>query len=158
LFLYADGDSSKRTVTEYRQIRIDRARPVVALGVEPLGELPRVSYRRVAPYEFRVRVKGARRPFLLAVDETFAPGWHLETGGRDSTGLTHVRVNGYANGWRVPWKGNYQLTITYGPEQLARWAGRIDLVLVSFVAAVWLVRVARRRPRGSASDGSSSST
>jgi len=158
LFLYADGDSSKRTVTEYRQIRIDRARPVVALGVEPLGELPRVSYRRVAPYEFRVRVKGARRPFLLAVDETFAPGWHLETGGRDSTGLTHVRVNGYANGWRVPWKGNYQLTITYGPEQLARWAGRIDLVLVSFVAAVWLVRVARRRPRGSASDGSPSST
>jgi hypothetical protein len=158
LFLYADGDSLARTVTEYRQIRIERARPVVALGVAPLAQLPRVSYRRVAPYEFRVRVDGARRPFLLAVDETFAPGWHLETGGRDSTGLTHVRVNGYANGWRVPWKGSYDLTVTYGPEQLARWAGRIDLVLVLLVAAVWLVRVAWRRPRFGASDGARSST
>jgi hypothetical protein len=157
LFLYADGDSLARTVTEYRQIRIERARPVVALGVAPLAHLPRVSYRRVAPYEFRVRVDGARRPFLLAVDETFAPGWHLEPGGRDSTGLTHVRVNGYANGWRVPWKGSYDLTVTYGPEQLARWAARIDLVLVSLVAAVWLVRAAWRRPRLVASDDARSS-
>jgi arabinofuranan 3-O-arabinosyltransferase len=156
LFLYADGDSAGRTVAEYREIRISRAHPVVALGVAPLGELPRVSYRRVAPYEFRVRVKGARRPFLLAVDETFAPGWHLETGGRDSTGLAHVRVNGYANGWRVPWKGTYELTVTYGPEQLARWAGRIDLVLIPLVAALWLVRAARRRPRLSPSDESRS--
>jgi len=156
LFLYADGDSPRRTVTEYRQIRIDRARPVVALGVAPLGELPRVSYRRVAPYEFRVRVEGARRPFLLAVDETFAPGWHLETGGRDSTGLAHVRVNGYANGWRVPWKGTYELTVTYGPEQLARWAGRIDLVVIPLVAALWLVGAARRRPRLAPSDASRS--
>ena len=67
-------------------------------------------------------------------------------------------MNGYANGWRVPWKGSYDLTVTYGPEQLARWAGRIDLVLVLLVAAVWLVRVAWRRPRFGASDGARSST
>jgi hypothetical protein len=157
LFLYADGDSPTRTVTEYRQIRIDRARPVVALGVAPLAELPRVSYRRVAPYEFQVRVEGARRPFLLAVDETFAPGWHLEIGGRDSTGVAHVRVNGYANGWRMPWRGSYDLTVTYGPEQMARWAERIDLVLIPLVAALWLLWAARRRPRLSASDESRSS-
>ena len=91
LFLYADGGGGSRTVTENREIRINRARSVIALGVAPLGELPKVSYQRVAPYEFRVRVEGARRPFLLAVGETFAPGWHVESKGRGmSASLTCV--------------------------------------------------------------------
>ena len=146
LFLYADGGSLSRTVTEYRDIGINRARSVIAVGVAPLGDLPKVSYRRVAPYEFRVRVEGARRPFLLAVGETFAPGWRVEAEGRELTGLAHVRVNGYANGWRLP-RGTYELTVTYGPERLARWAGRIDLVLIPLVAALWLgwVAISRRR-------------
>jgi hypothetical protein len=138
LFLYADGGGRSRTVTEYREIRINRARSVIALGVAPLGELPKVSYQRVAPYEFRVRVEGARRPFLLAVGETFAPGWHVESKGRVMTGLAHVRVNGYANAWRLPWKGTYDVTITYGPERLARLAQRIDLVLIPLVLVMWL--------------------
>jgi arabinofuranan 3-O-arabinosyltransferase len=147
LFLYADGDIRSRTVTEYREIAINRPRPVVALGVAPLGTLPKVSYRRVAPYEFRVRAEDVRRPFLLAVGETFAPGWRVEAEGRDSTDLAHVRVNGYANAWRVPWRGSYELTITYGPEQLARWAGRIDLVLIPLVLVLWLgwATLTRRR-------------
>jgi hypothetical protein len=146
LFLYADGDSASRTLTEYREIGIDRARSVIALGVAPLGELPKVSYRRVAPYEFRVRVEGARRPFLLAVGETFARGWRVEAAGRELSGLAHVRVNGYANGWRLP-RGTYELTITYGPERLARLAQRIDLVLIPLVLMLWLgsAAVVRRR-------------
>ena len=146
LFLYADGDSASRTVTDYRKIGINRARSVIALGVAPLGELPKVSYRRVAPYEFRVRVEGARRPFLLAVDETFARGWRLEAAGRELSRLAHVRVNGYANGWRLP-RGTYELTIIYGPERLARLAERTDLVLIPLVLVLWLgsAAVARRR-------------
>jgi arabinofuranan 3-O-arabinosyltransferase len=146
LFLYADGDGRSRTATEYREIAINRPRPVVALGVAPLGALPKISYRRVAPYEFRVRVANARRPFLLAVDETFAPGWRVEAAGRDLTGLAHVRVNGYANAWRLPWRGTYEVTVTYGPERLARLARRMDLVLIPLVAFLWLGwGVARRR-------------
>jgi hypothetical protein len=133
-------------VTEYREIAINRPRPVVALGVAPLNALPNVSYRRVAPYEFRVRVENARRPFLLAVEETFAPGWRVEAEGRDLTGLAHMRVNGYANAWRLPWRGTYEVTVTYGPERLARLARRMDLVLIPLVAVLWLGwGVARRR-------------
>jgi hypothetical protein len=147
LFLYADGDGRSRTVTEYREIAVNRPRHVVAVGVAPLGALPKVSYRRVAPYEFRVRVHNPRRPFLLAVGETFAPGWRVEAGGRTLNDLDHVRVNGYANGWRLPWRGTYEVTVTYGPERLARWARRIDLVLIPLVLVLWLgsAVVARRR-------------
>jgi hypothetical protein len=151
LFLYADGDGRSRTVTEYREIAINRPRPVVALGVAPLSVLPKISYRRVAPYEFRVRVQNARRPFLLGVGETFAPGWRVEAAGRELTGLAHVHVNGYANAWRLPWKGTYEVTVTYGPERLARWARRTDLVLIPLVPVLWLgwAAVGRRRRRPS---------
>ena len=58
-------------------------------------------------------------------------------GPRD-VGLAHVRVNGYANAWRLPWRGTYDVTITYGPERLARLAQRIDLVLIPLVLVMWL--------------------
>jgi arabinofuranan 3-O-arabinosyltransferase len=148
LFMYADGGDRVRTVTEYRDISIDRPRPAVALGVLPVDARPRVSYRRLTPDEFRVRVQDARGPFLLALSETFAPGWRLDAEGRDSTHLAHLPVNGYANGWRVPWSGTYEITIAYRPERFARWARRADLLLIPFVAALWfsLRAAARGRP------------
>ena len=149
LFLYADGSADARTVTEYREITVNRPRPAVALGAVPVVALPKISYRRVAPDEYRVTVHGARRPFVLAVSETFAPGWRVDAEGRDTSGLVHLPVNGYANGWRLPWTGTYELTISYGPERLARWARRADLVLLPLVAALWLGRrvAVRRRLR-----------
>ena len=65
--------------------------------------------------------------------ETFARGWRVEAQGASCPASPHVRVNGYANGWRLP-RGTYELTITYGPERLARSAGRFDLVLIPLVA------------------------
>ena len=147
LFLYADGGAGARTVTEYREIAVNRPRPAVALGVVPAVALPKVSYHRVAPDEYRVRVQGARGPFLLAVSETFAPGWRVEREGHDTSGLVHLPVDGYANGWRVPWSGTYELTIRYEPERFARWARRIDLVVLPLVAALWLGRRAAVRRR-----------
>lgn len=149
LFMYADGGDRVRTVTEYRDISVNRPRPAVALGVLPVDARPRVSYRRVAPDEFRVRVQDARGPFLLALSETFAPGWRLDAEGRDATRLAHLPVNGYANGWRLPWSGTYEVTIAYRPERFARWARRADLVLIPLVAALWFGWhvAARGRPR-----------
>jgi arabinofuranan 3-O-arabinosyltransferase len=130
LFFYADGAGGSATVTEYRDVSIQRGRPEEAIAVVPDDRLPRISYRRVSPYEFRAHVVNARRPFLLVAAETYAPGWRVEAKGRGSDGVEHLRVNGYANGWRIPWEGTYDLTISYAPERLARLAGLADLFLV----------------------------
>jgi arabinofuranan 3-O-arabinosyltransferase len=146
LFLYADGIRGGRrlTRTEYRGVRVASAAPEMAVAVAPIIPLPEVSYRRTAPDEFRVRVEGADRPFLLVAAETFAPGWELEASGRDSVDVKHLRVNGYANGWRVPWTGSYELTISYGPERLAEAARTLDLIAVP-LGVVALVLIPRRR-------------
>jgi arabinofuranan 3-O-arabinosyltransferase len=145
LFLYADGGGSKPTVTEYRELRVERPQPAIAVGIAPVRHLPEVSYGRVAPYEFRVHVRGAGGPFLLVLSETFAPGWRVEVPGHSSGGASHLRVNGYANGWRLPWRGTYDLKITYRPEQLALWAARSDLVLIPLALVLSLGRWGVRR-------------
>jgi hypothetical protein len=149
LFLYADGGGGARTVTEYRDIAIRRPQPVLPVGAVPLDRLPNVSSRQLTPSEFRVHVKDAHGPFVLVLTETYAPGWHIEIDGHDSNGLAHLRVNGYANGWRVPWRGTYDFTITYAPERLARLAGLADLVLVPLSLMLFLGwRVWTRRRAG----------
>ena len=129
LFLYADG-GGRRTISEYRRITIAKSVPRIAVAVAPVVRLPEVTYQRVSPSEFHVRVRGARAPFLLVATETYAPGWRLQRPRGRHRGATHLRVNGYANGWRLPWSGSYELTIDYAPERLAELARRLDLVAI----------------------------
>jgi hypothetical protein len=147
LFLYADGGGDTTTQTEYRAISVERARPVEAIAIQPAVRLPHVSYRRVSPSKFRVHVANARRPFLLVASETYAPGWRAHAAGRSSAGVEHLRVNGYANGWRIPWRGTYDLTLEYAPEQTARLARLGDLVLIPLTVAAWLAWRLRARLR-----------
>ncbi len=46
-----------------------------------------------------VRTRGASPPFVLVLNESFHPEWQAEAGGVQ---LTHVRANGFANGWLAP--------------------------------------------------------
>jgi hypothetical protein len=138
LFLYADGGGDTTTVTEYRRLSITEGRPYDAIALVPATRLPGVSYRRVAPYEFKAHVTNARRPFLLVTAETYAPGWRVESKGRSSKSVEHMRVNGYANGWRIPWKGTYDVTITYGPERYARAARRFDMIFIPLSLLAWI--------------------
>ena len=117
VFLYADGVAGGRGVTrtEYRGLTVSSPASDIGVMVQPPARLPQVSYRRTGPDEFRVRVVGAERPFVLVAAETFAPGWRLER--EDARAVEHFKVNGYANGWRVPWTGSYELTISYRPER-----------------------------------------
>jgi hypothetical protein len=157
LFLYADGGGGTTTKTEYRAITVQKARPFEMVAAAPAGALPTVTARRVSPYEIEAHVTRARRPFLLVANETYAPGWRIEARGHSSEGVEHVRVNGYANGWRIPWTGTYDVKITYGPERLAQAARRFDLVLIPLSLLLWFAwrsgagrRGRRRLTRGAA--------
>ncbi len=149
LFLYADGGADEPTVTEYRALATGSPPLPLAVAALPEIDLPELDYRRQTPYSFRARVHDATRPFVLVTTETFAPGWRVEASGGRSGSAPHFRVNGYANGWQIPWTGSYELTIAYAPERPARVARLVDLAAVP-IAVLLLVLWPRgfRRRRG----------
>jgi arabinofuranan 3-O-arabinosyltransferase len=138
LYLYADGGADEPTVTQYRSLATGSPPLPLAIAAVPKVSLPEVTYRRQSPYSFRARVRNARRPFVLVTTETFAPGWKVEASGGRSGDVSQFRVNGYANGWRIPWTGSYDLTIAYAPERPARVARLVDLAAVP-IAVLLLV-------------------
>jgi arabinofuranan 3-O-arabinosyltransferase len=138
LYLYADGGADEPTVTQYRALATGSPALPLAVAAVPKVALPEVTYRRQTPYSFRARVRDARRPFVLVTAETFAPGWKVKASGGRTGDVPHFRVNGYANGWRIPWTGSYDLTIAYAPERPARVARLVDLAAVP-IAVLLLV-------------------
>jgi arabinofuranan 3-O-arabinosyltransferase len=143
LFLYADGGGDSPTVAEYRDLDVAPLVSVAIIGMPRRQSLPAVSTHREAPWKLRVHIRDARAPFLLVTSEAYDPGWEAKSDrGRDSA-LRHIRVNGFANGWLVPWRGSYELTLEYEPEQYARGARWLSL----FAPVVLLGWSGRRRIR-----------
>ncbi len=145
LFVYADGSGDALTVTDYRKLTFAPLLSTVLLGRPSWTRLPQIIYRRVSPSEFTARVVGTTDR-LLVVAERQGPAGRCVLGGRDSSDLSHVTVNGYANGWLIPWKGSYELKIFYAPERytrLARWFGLSRHASRRGVAARWASKNAR---------------
>jgi arabinofuranan 3-O-arabinosyltransferase len=143
LYLYADGGGDGPTVNEYRDIDVGPLGSVAIIGEPPRRSLPVVLAQRETPWKLRVKIRNAREPFLLVTSEAYDPGWEAESDrGRDSA-LRHIRVNGFANGWLVPWHGSYELTLEYEPEQYARGARWLSL----FAPVLALGWIGRRRIR-----------
>jgi len=135
LFLYADGEGDGSTVVEYRGLHVGPVGSVALVGIPKRRPLPRIVATRTDPWKFKVRVENAQSPFLLATGEAFAPGWKATAEGHPDSELRHVEVNGYANGWLVPFKGSYEMTLEYGPERYAQAARVLSIVGLLFILA-----------------------
>lgn len=101
------------------------------------GVLPSLEWKKIDSTRYRVRVRGARRPFWLVFNESYNTGWKAsvpetgETGVRDASivalpGLTgrgreitdHRMVNGYANGWWVTEAGDFDIDLDFRPQSM----------------------------------------
>jgi hypothetical protein len=137
-------------VSEYRRLGLQPDTPRAVVGIPPATPLPTVRSERLAPSRLRVHVTDARSPFLLMLTDAYAPGWHIERTGHAASEALHVRADGYANGWLVPWRGTYEMTLVYGPEQYAhaaRWTSAVGaaLLLVPLMGGPAYARRRRRR-------------
>jgi arabinofuranan 3-O-arabinosyltransferase len=147
LFVYADGAGGVETVAEYGEPRVTPSAQLQVAFVKTPGSshLPSVTVDRRSPSEFVVDVRDSRVPFALMITEAFGPGWRLEYPGKTAQEAQHLRADGYANGWIVPWQGSYQLRIWYQPEVVAVVARRISLLAIPLLL-LWSTR--RRRRHG----------
>jgi arabinofuranan 3-O-arabinosyltransferase len=151
LYLYADASRTHGTTTAYRDISF-RAFPAIHVAARPSpGPLsPHVTVDPISASEIHVHVEGAESgsETTLVLSEAYAPGWELTSGSRSVAGVRHITADGYANAWRIPWTGSYDVTLRYAPEELAHRARILDLVLVPIVLALAVAAPLVRRNRG----------
>lgn len=105
-------------------LRDDSGRPV---------QRPSLTWNRRNPARYSITVAGMNRPVTLVLTESYDPGWRL-SGLPSGAAVTHQRIDGYANGWRIDAEGTFTLVAEYRPARLARAA-----ILISLVTALLAV-------------------
>ena len=94
-----------------------------------------VSYQRIDPTRYRVSVN-AKRPFVLALAETYDPLWVASS---VDFQVTSIPLYGVINGFAISRVGNYELTIEYRPQQWARLGAILSLGALIGVGLGFLV-------------------
>jgi hypothetical protein len=125
-----------------RKLEIER------LTVDPVT-LPKtgsfgLSWKRRSPTQLEVSVKNASRPFLLVFGESYHPEWQATLDGKT---LTHVAVNGVANGWLIPRLPAAHSDIVLAFTAQRKYNAAAAVSLVSLVILLALALVPRRLRR-----------
>ncbi|MDH3680979.1 MAG: hypothetical protein OEV40_13645 [Acidimicrobiia bacterium] len=138
LYLYADGNDGGLTRIEYRRVAVTRARATQVV-LDRTGDrrhpAPSVGFDQLSTSSYRVDISNANGPFVLVLAESFAPGWTIPDL-PDGWTAAHVKVDGYANGWRLDGHGDATLTLTYREAGLASAANKASLVAAASLLAV----------------------
>lgn len=94
---------------------IDTSRPIFNTGKMPeiaaaqFKNLPKITFTKISNDQFLVRVKEGMEPFILVFNNTFDESWELRIDNQIID--KHFIVNGFANGWWVEKKGDYNIDI-----------------------------------------------
>jgi len=96
----------------------------------------RMIWDRRSPTDLEVTVKSAGSPFLLVFGEAYHPEWRATLDGRV---LSHVVVDGFANGWIVPnLPGGGQIVLTFVGQQYYVVAAAISAIaLLLLIVVAW---------------------
>jgi arabinofuranan 3-O-arabinosyltransferase len=78
--------------------------------------------------------------------ESYARGWSLR-GLPRGWSATHLRADGYANGWRIDGSGDAELTLEYRPARFGPAVMAVSALTAAAAAALALGRALRRRRR-----------
>ncbi len=71
--------------------------------------IPQISYSKISPTKYRVNIQGNSNPFILVLNNTYDKFWNAKINNQIVT--KHFNVNGFANGWFVDTKGDFEMEI-----------------------------------------------
>ncbi len=125
--------------TKIRDLRVEKSffNPVFLREVKlnsPERIVPEVSFEKISPARYKVKITNARNPFFLVLSTTFNPQWQAyftttkpknmmevlseSTSGDVVPSENHLVANGYANGWYIDKTGSYEMFLEYSPERV----------------------------------------
>lgn len=107
---------------------------------------PEITYRTINRTKHKVTVEGASGRFILHFGQLFDPSWNAyiyESGNsgniKKTAGVTHVKTNGYANGWIVDRTGDFEMLIEYGSQRFIT-LGLLISSVGFIVSTIFLIR------------------
>ncbi|OGM60575.1 hypothetical protein A3A75_03565 [Candidatus Woesebacteria bacterium RIFCSPLOWO2_01_FULL_39_10] len=78
-------------------------------------DVPSITFERVKNSLLRISVTGAKENFMIIFKEKYNPRWELTRNGNKQERFI---INGYANGYLVTERGNFNLNLSYTPQNL----------------------------------------
>lgn len=125
---------------------------------------PTVTFQRLNPTRYAVRIAGARRPFPLVLQENFHAGWRASLGARRAPlpADAHFPANGSQNAWWIDpavlctrpehcvraadGTASLDLRLDFVPQRLLYASLLISGITTAGTIGIAIVRRARRRP------------
>lgn len=149
LYFYADGQhedisAAEPTVVQYRSVSV---RPTYGFAAAAFPRRDTGHQVELTSTGRRSAIVSASGPFLLTHREAHATQWGAD-GFPTSVDVSHVTVDGWANGWLVvpPGDGTWKLQFRYRHD-LAATVATLSLVPVALGALTALLGSQRRRLR-----------
>lgn len=136
-------DSSKTKV--FFSLKPDEAKKYIEVRS---NKKPEISFKRVSPTLYRVKVKNSSGPFYLVFLESFHPQWKAYKGNvnwfqallqKPIEEERHLRANGYANSWYIDDKGDFEMTLYFWPQSLV-YLGLIISGITLLICTIFLVK------------------
>jgi len=99
-----------------------------------------IEFKKINPTKYILSVDIKETPYLLVLSQSFDMPWKakviLENGKSYYINENdHLKVNGYANAWRIDEKGKYKIILEYYPQRLLI----LGLVISSFAVVGFLI-------------------
>jgi len=104
---------------------------------------PSTGFTQTSDGGYEVDVMGATRPFYLVIGQNFTPRWHARIGSDDLG--PPILLDGYSTGWRVTKRGDYTISVVYGPQRVYRVVLLVTAASVVAVIVVIGASLLRRR-------------
>jgi hypothetical protein len=104
-------------------------------------QAPEISYKKISPEKYKVRVTGATEPFVLVFGEAYDPLWTAKL--EDGRSVDPVPLYSLVNGFPVDAKGTYEVTIEYRPQTWFQ-LGLLVSVLAILASIAFMVASAGR--------------
>lgn len=106
------------------------------------------SYKKINTTSYIVDIKNAKGLVNIYFLQQFHPGWEAYIEGRKI--LSHKEFFSYANNWQIEKNGNFQVTIKYKPQDIAKKGWDISkyavaLTVISFIILTILKTLRRVR-------------
>ena len=100
-----------------------------------------LHYEKVNSTKYSIKIKSVK-PTLLVFSELYNDGWHARyKDGQDIT--VHLRLNNYANGWKVDKVGDVEIVVEYSPQ---KWMNIGEIITVlTLIVCLLLIYLQKRR-------------